>query len=466
MINIFFEEDNKTSEAELLNEFKNDLNQLKYEIGGAFEYKNRSRDWKYFVCSYNSVAWEKIDDIKQKYIKQYWWNMEWILVTDAKGKVINDSEFKWWKKIYLKVKIENHKPIKFIDSNKESWQIQKSCIINVPWWTPASLRQIYQDEFDVVIEKDRFIITDKNWNIYDENHKFEIWETVIITIKKESNLDSMDKNEDNSEKIDNEDKYKEMIENQKSPLTHWNRDKPEVSITFDDGHWPENIEHILDTLKWSEIKATFFIVWTCIKATPDLWKRAIKEGHQICCHTYSHVYLNNVGDITSFDSNLNQNIELDWWVNNVKNLLWGEYYKNLKAWAWFPNEIKSDLLLETEILMREAQVKKTLWEDYLKTLKQDYPFFRFTGWCGAGRPKNIAVLKRLWYLSIWWSDDFYRWSGKSRKHMSVEWVKNIEIENWDIPLFHFKQDDYKYIDAYINNLKSRNKTWKKVSDII
>jgi len=452
---------NHQSEIELfLDELKDNLDQLKDEIIGTFEYKNRSRDWKYFVFSYNSVTWEKIDDIKQKYIKQYWWSIESILVTDARWRTINNSEFQWWEKIYLKVKMENHYPIKFVDSKENSWLTQKSCIINVPWWTPTSLRQIYQDEFDIVIKKDRFIITDKNWNIYEDSHKFEVWDTVYITIKEKSDSNSKDKDQEN--------KYKEMIENQKAPITHGNRDNPEISITFDDGYWADNIQHILDTLKRSWIHATFFVLWDCLQKNPDLWIRAKEEGHQICCHTYTHIYLNNNGDITSFDSNLNKDIKIDSWIKNVKSLLWEEYYKKLQAKSWegFPKSIQSNLLLETEILMREAQTKKTLWKEYLDNLKQHYPFFRFPWGCGAYRANNIAVLKRLWYLSIWWSDDFYRWSGKTRKHMSVEWVKNIEIENWDIPLFHFKQDDYKYIDAYIESLKKQDKSSKAVSDII
>ena len=469
MTQINLENKDYQSETELfLDELKNNLDQLKDEIIGTFEYKNRSRDWKYFVFSYNTIEWEKVDDIKQKYIKQYWWSLESILVTDAKWKIINDLEFKWWEKIYLKVKMENHHPIEFVDSKENSWQTQKSCNINVPWWTPTSLRQIYQDEFDVVIEKDRFIITDKNWNLYEDSHKFEVWETVILTIKEKPDMDSADTNQESNEKKDGENKYKEMIENQKAPLTHWNRSNPEISITFDDGYWTENIKYILDTLKWSWIHATFFVLWDCLQKNPDLWIRAKNEGHQICCHTYTHIYLNNSWDITSFNSNLNKDIKIDSWIKNIKDLLWEAYYRNLQAKSWedFPKSIQSNLLLETEILMREAQIKKTLWKEYLDTFKQNYPFFRFPGWCGAYRPNNIAVLKKLWYLSIWWSDDFYRWSGKNRKHMSVEWVKDIEIKNWDIPLFHFKQDDYKYIDAYIENLKKQKKSSTTVSDII
>ena len=113
--------------------------------------------------------------------------------------------------------------------------------------------------------------------------------------------------------------------------------------------------------------------------------------------------------------------------------------------------------------MWEAQIKKTLWESYLKDLKKNYPFFRFPGWCGANRPQNIAVLKSLWYLSIWWSHDFY---GASRKHMSTDAIKTMNIQNGDIALFHFKADDYGYIDAYIKNMKKRWKSSRVISRVI
>ena len=156
------------------------------------------------------------------------------------------------------------------------------------------------------------------------------------------------------------------------------------------------------------------------------------------------------------------------WMNNVKDLLWNEYYNKLKLQVWkdFPYIISSPLLLKTEILMREAQIKRSLWEPYLKKLKSNFPFFRFPGWGWAFREKNIKVLKDLWYLSIWWSDDFYRWTWKNRKHMSLDAVWNVGIKNWDIPLFHFKESDYKYIDKYIDNMVSKEKTSKPLTQTI
>ena len=273
-------------------------------------------------------------------------------------------------------------------------------------------------------------------------------------------------NEEDSEQEKKESPYKEMIDKQKSPIMYWDRNNPEISITFDDGYWSNRIRHILDTLKWSWIKATFFILWECLRNTPDLWKEAAEDWHQICCHTFSHIYLSDKTDNTSINTWLNRNIKITERVNNVKSILWEEYFQKIKAewWIWFPQKINSDVLLETEMLMREETITKTLGEEYLQNLKQNYPFFRFPWGCGARRPKNIAVLKKLWYLSIGWSDDFFRW--KNHKHMSSEDIRTMNIPNWSIPLFHFKEEDYKYIDAYIENMKSKNKTSLKVSRIV
>jgi hypothetical protein len=79
---------------------------------------------------------------------------------------------------------------------------------------------------------------------------------------------------------------------------------------------------------------------------------------------------------------------------------------------------------------------------------------------------NINVLKELWYLSIGWSDDFFRGTGNNRRHMSTESMKTMDIPNWAIPLFHFKEQDYKYIDAYIKNMENKNKTSLEVSQIV
>ena len=357
-------------------ELAQDRKELQDEIQ-CFEYKNRSRDWKYYVFSYNTISSDWTENIKRKYVNQYWWSMEEVLVTDVNWKVINDSEFVWWGKVYIKAKMSDQpNPIDFKDVSS-AWQIKKSCTIKFQWWDPTSIKQIYQDEFDIAIENDRFVLTDSKWNIYDDNHKFNVWDTVFMTIKEKSDVVQTNTNWEDKEKQNRENPYKEMIERQRGPVTHWNREKPEISITIDDWNWAPNIKHILNTLRWSWIRATFFILWTSIKDNSNLWKQAIEEWHQVCCHTYSHIYLSATTDVTDIRDTLSEKEIVDW-MANVKDLLWNEYYNNLKAQVWksFPYIISSPLLLRTEILMWEAQIKKSLWEPYLKKLKSNFPFFQ------------------------------------------------------------------------------------------
>ena len=42
--------------------------------------------------------------------------------------------------------------------------------------------------------------------------------------------------------------------------------------------------------------------------------------------------------------------------------------------------------------------------------------------------------------------------------MTAASVWNLNVTNGDIPLFHFKESDFKYTDTYINNMKRQNKT--------
>ena len=61
----------------------------------------------------------------------------------------------------------------------------------------------------------------------------------------------------------------------------------QVAITFDDGpskHTPK----LLDYLKESGIKATFFIVGNRINSFKDTTKRIVDEGHELGYHSYSH----------------------------------------------------------------------------------------------------------------------------------------------------------------------------------
>lgn len=68
-----------------------------------------------------------------------------------------------------------------------------------------------------------------------------------------------------------------------------------IAITFDDGPKPETIR-LLDVLKRSGIRATFFVVGKQADAHPSILRRMAAEGHDIQNHTYGHRALEFLSD--------------------------------------------------------------------------------------------------------------------------------------------------------------------------
>ena len=474
-----------------LNEYKQELQ----DKNQYFEYKNRSNNGEYFVFSYNAISWEMINDIKQKYVDQYWWDKEWIIVTDDKWHGILDQKIKKTEKIYLKInRISNPHPIKFYNVGFTR-DTKYMCFIENYGRTPHNIRQMYQDQVDKVIPKEDFLLLDDNDNTYDESVKFKPNDVITIILKKSKSNEqnSMIRNENkrtkgveqnlnlgavkdtankdsyksefiqkqithNHETQENINKYVDMIKQQWIPLSHWNKAKAEISLTFDDWYWEIHIRNILNTLRWGWIKATFFILWECIKKSKNLRKQAINDWHQICCHTYSHAYLSEWETTELFKwhwiSPQRRPGLIKAWDENVKRLLWINYYNDIKSEnPWMPQVMNSATLLETEILMREEEVRQSLWEDYLTEMKLNHPFFRFPWGCWSKRMENIDVLKKHWYLAIWWNDEpIYNMLTK--------------VSNWDIPLFHFDKTNATTLYQYINKLISSWKEPKLVSEIL
>ncbi len=63
-----------------------------------------------------------------------------------------------------------------------------------------------------------------------------------------------------------------------------------IALTFDDGPWPNSTSQVLDVLKKSNVKATFFMVGMQVQKYPQLLKQVVAEGHAIGNHTWSHQY--------------------------------------------------------------------------------------------------------------------------------------------------------------------------------
>jgi len=93
-------------------------------------------------------------------------------------------------------------------------------------------------------------------------------------------------------------------------------------LTFDDGPSINNTPKILDILKKSNIKATFFVIGENAEKNSELIKREVAEGHVVGNHTYSHNMKYIYSDPSNFISDLDKGDKV------LKSIIGNEY--NLK----------------------------------------------------------------------------------------------------------------------------------------
>jgi peptidoglycan/xylan/chitin deacetylase (PgdA/CDA1 family) len=63
---------------------------------------------------------------------------------------------------------------------------------------------------------------------------------------------------------------------------------PFIAMTFDDGPDKKLTPELLDILAQHHIHATFFVIGTNAQAHPEILQRAVREGHEIGNHSWSH----------------------------------------------------------------------------------------------------------------------------------------------------------------------------------
>jgi len=73
-------------------------------------------------------------------------------------------------------------------------------------------------------------------------------------------------------------------------------DGPYIALTFDDGPNATLTPKLLDLLAARHLKATFFVVGQNAADHPDILKRAVREGHEIANHSWSHPNLGKMSD--------------------------------------------------------------------------------------------------------------------------------------------------------------------------
>ena len=67
--------------------------------------------------------------------------------------------------------------------------------------------------------------------------------------------------------------------------------QPIIVLTFDDGPSPDSTEGLLDALAQFGASATFFVVMTRVRRSPDLLAAIISAGHEVALHGPDHVRL-------------------------------------------------------------------------------------------------------------------------------------------------------------------------------
>ncbi len=89
--------------------------------------------------------------------------------------------------------------------------------------------------------------------------------------------------------------------------------KPTIAFTFDDGPAIGKTDVILDLLKENHASASFFMLGTRMKSSPEIINRMLKEGNDGASHTWSHKSLTNIQDPTI-------NEEVGWANDTFKNV--------------------------------------------------------------------------------------------------------------------------------------------------
>lgn len=81
-----------------------------------------------------------------------------------------------------------------------------------------------------------------------------------------------------------------------SRISHGDRTKKYIALTFDDGPVSANTPRLLDMLSRRNVKATFYVIGERAQSHPNIIRRIVNEGHEVGNHTWGHPNLQNLSD--------------------------------------------------------------------------------------------------------------------------------------------------------------------------
>ena len=113
-----------------------------------------------------------------------------------------------------------------------------------------------------------------------------------------------------------------------------------IALTFDDGPGQYTNE-LLDALAERDVKATFFLVGSCVKKYPDIVKREYEEGHQLANHSWDHAKLTTLSQTALMEelNNTNDAIKAACGTDIGQIMLrppYGSFNNSIRAWANTP----------------------------------------------------------------------------------------------------------------------------------
>mgnify|MGYP003787793003 CR=1 FL=1 len=185
-----------------------------------------------------------------------------------------------------------------------------------------------------------------------------------------------------------------------------------VCLTIDDGYSKEAIKKDLDLLRAKKVTCTFFVIGNRLAAYPDLWRQAVKDGHEICYHSMNHTAMGSWSD--------------------------GKILQDLKAW--------------------NSTAKRVLGSDY--TIPK---LARLPGGSGHGNARILKLFNSLGYKLVGWNVDTYTGAMKAGK--PIPGYVLSKTASGSIILTHFNMSDANAMPQYIDALK-RKFTLMKVSTAV
>lgn len=193
------------------------------------------------------------------------------------------------------------------------------------------------------------------------------------------------------------------------PIYSVETNEKKVALTFDAAWGEEYTDEILKILEKNNVKATFFLVGNWVDRYPEKVKKIYEKGHEIGNHSTSHPHFTE--------------------LNNEK--------------------IKEEIFLTSEKVKSINNKGTTLFRP---------PF-------GDYNSEVVKTVKETGHYCILWDVDSLDW-----KNPGEDVILNRVIEkadNGSIVLFHNNAEETpKVLDRIIKELKKRNFTFVKISDLI